>query len=350
MERKRPIDSLSDIKDEESEVELDFAVEGLSSIKKGQSGNEYYDGIATDESEKLRFVGFDPTSRQKIAEIVQKKKPIRATNCAIKRSQYQRDLGNLEIHINESTTIAPSPKKIKFQNDSFQDVSIASINDISVGTTVNVTAKVVSSAPVRSVSTGRVQDVTITDDTGSISLSLWDNNIDTLKTSTTYSFSNLSIQIFQNKKVLQFGQRSLCIPISNDVELNAITEEKVMRDITNATIIGTQNFQFHYLCVNCGNNMECNEDTFIRCSKCDVFQQTKSCRLEASIRILFQTESDKIFLSVFTDNLIKLLREIAAEDWQEFNVSRAQESLLSTNQKFNIKYTTNEQVQSIVIV
>ena len=339
--------SLSDIKVEESGVELDFAVQNLSQIKESTSGTKYYHGLAIDESGKNRFVGFDHTSQQKIAEMVQQNTPVRATNCAIKRSRSNE---NLEIHIKKFTTIAPSPKKIKFQ-----DVSIDSIKDIPDGTTVNVTAKIVSLGRVQSVGSGQVQDVMITDDTGTIHvpLSLWDDNLfDKLETSKTYSFFSLFVRTFQNRKVLDFRQqKSSYILISNDFELDATTEEKVMCFITNAIIIGTQNCQFHYSCVNCENNMEYNGDRFIRCSKCGVFQETKSCRLESSGRILFQSESEKIFL--FTDDLMKLLRDItvADDDWEDVDISQAQESLLSMTHKFNITYTTNKHhIQSIVKV
>ena len=69
------------------------------------------------------------------------------------------------------------------------------------GTKVTLRATVVSLAPVRAVSTGRVQDVTICDSSGSINLSVWEENVDKLEIGKQYKFSDIYVHSYQGKKM-----------------------------------------------------------------------------------------------------------------------------------------------------
>ena len=325
MAFKRSIDSLSDVQDQQSGLELHFAVEGLSPVKRAKSGVQYYDGCATDGSRKLRFVGFDTDSQQKIAEIADTKTPVKATNCSIKRNRNQ----DLEIHINQSTVIAPSPKKIdfaEFKTATVKDVTIVSVDDTADGAIVNIRAKIVAIAPARPVSTGIVQELTVADNTGSISLSLWDENIDKLVMSAAYSLNHLSVRTYHNRKVLTFGRQSSYKSI-DDLKLTPAKDDdkKITSQIANAKIVGTLDFQLCYSCVNCNTNVEFRDNTFMRCSRCSVLQHKQSCKFEVCVRLLVQGDSEKIILSIFTNNLLNLLQDIG-----EIDISQAEEALLST--------------------
>lgn len=77
---------------------------------------------------------------------------------------------------------------------------------------VNVTAKVVSKGEVRSTSSGRdltthrVVDVLVGDETGCIYLNLWDNNIEKAKEGDTLNIKNGYINLFRGNMRLNIGR------------------------------------------------------------------------------------------------------------------------------------------------
>ncbi len=82
----------------------------------------------------------------------------------------------------------------------------------------------------------------------------------------------------------------------------------------------------------------------MRCPQCNVFQHKKSCKFEVFLKLLFQSKSDGN--SIFTDNLVNLLREIT----EDITIERAEELLLTTPYKFDVQFTAKEQhVDSITI-
>ncbi len=86
--------------------------------------------------------------------------------------------------------------------------SIKDIFNIPDGEIVNVSGTVTSITPVRPVTTGLLQEVTITDISGSISMSVWGNNTDKLELVQSYSFEKLVTRSFRDEKSLTLGHKS----------------------------------------------------------------------------------------------------------------------------------------------
>ena len=74
-------------------------------------------------------------------------------------------------------------------------------------------------------------------------------------------------------------------------------------------------------------------------------QHKRSCKFEVCVRLLVQGDSEKIILSIFTNNLLNLLQDIG-----EIDISQAEEALLSTELTFDILYTSNNFIEKIIIV
>ena len=76
MSLKRNYQNLEDVTDETSNVELHFGIEILSPVKKSKLGNEYYNAKVSDGTKSLRLVGFDPNTRDKLAQFIPHKTPV----------------------------------------------------------------------------------------------------------------------------------------------------------------------------------------------------------------------------------------------------------------------------------
>lgn len=121
MSQQKNYESLSEIEDANPNVELHFAIEQFSPLKKAKSGISYFDGYVTDGSKQMRLVGFDKL-QTKLSSYVETKSSLKAERCQIKRGWNQE----LEILMNSGTKVCPSPRKIEFSADSLQPDEVAS--------------------------------------------------------------------------------------------------------------------------------------------------------------------------------------------------------------------------------
>ena len=174
----------------------------LSPVKKARSGVEYYNGQVTDGSSTVRIVGFDATSQTKLFQFAKQRTHIKATNCAIRCNINNQ----LEIHVNKGTTFTMSPRKLDFKYaDDQQLASLVSISDIQKtadGIFINLQARITKVAPAKTVTANIVQEIELQDDTGIITMSVWNNNVDKLHESTSYCFSKLLVRTYHNEKIL----------------------------------------------------------------------------------------------------------------------------------------------------
>ena len=229
-------------------------MELLSPLKMSKSGYDYYNGQVNDGTKALRLVGFDGDSRDKLAEFVDNKTPVKATHCTVKKSRMTDEL---EIHIGKATTLVPSARRLTFDcTEKSLDVytSIQQLLSLDDSVRVNIKGKVVKVAPARTVSTGIVQEVTLEDESGTIDLSLWNNNVDTVSEGDVYDFKNLTVNTFRNNKVLNFTNHSSSIKLEKESIDTSSSHHDIAPATIQATLIGIQGFEIHVWCQYCDTN------------------------------------------------------------------------------------------------
>ncbi len=196
---------------------------------------QYFDASINDGSKKLRLVGFDGQSHLELAAFVKQKTPVKATGCNIRKSRND----DYEVHINRSTRLSASSRKINFESTSPCQIVMSNLQDTEVGQLVNVTASILSIAPPRVVATGTVEEITIGDDTEDGVMSVWDENVDKFSTSMMYRFQNLHVRSYRNEITLMYGRTSLC-DLANGAENLNIESDDSLETIQDVTIVGLQ--------------------------------------------------------------------------------------------------------------
>ncbi len=144
----------------------------------------------------------------------------------------------------------PSPRKLLFDcKPKGIDTDIATIPTFDNGTLVNVKAAVVLVAPGRTVSTGVVQEVTIT---GSIALTLWNNNIDKVHEISTYTFTALKINTYRDNNIINFNNNSSFIEVKHlDSEQLPLNDLPTDSYTIKAHLVGIQGYKVHVWCLQC---------------------------------------------------------------------------------------------------
>ena len=293
MSIKRKIENLKDISEEIDSTEVHFGVEMLSPVKKARSGVEYYNGQVTDGSSTVRLVGFDATSQTKLSEFAKQKIPIKATNCAIRRNRNN----HLEIHVNKGTTFTMSPRKLDFKYaDDQQLASLVSISDIrktADGIFVNLQARITRVAPAKTVTANVVQEIELQDDTGIMTMSVWNNNVDKLCESTSYCFSKLLVRTYHNEKILSFTNTSSYVEADQSEHPTQfpVNDQQIANSV--CQLVGIQAFNIHYWCIRCSMKLTAVDDTLARCTSCATLQFASACKCQITSTLVFnKTESD----------------------------------------------------------
>lgn len=303
------------------------AIETLSDVKESAKGVKYYRGIVSDGKNKVPIVGFDVASQEKLSSYHLKQEPVLLDSCIIKKSRSD----DLEILVNKTTVVTQSPKKFDVKvipAEITKETDIINIENMADGTKVTLNVSVVYLAPVRAVSTGTVQDVTISDSSGSINLSVWGENVEKLEIGKQYKLTDVYIRSYQGEKNVVFS-RSSKYELLNDAGTTATVIEDEDTSEVEAIIIGCTNFNVHVSCLHCSAKLIriCDDSKSVRCQQCNIVQLMNHRSFEVSANVLFQAkDGEKHMLKMTTSTLLKILPDMDSNDSEK----ELQEELLQS--------------------
>ena len=175
-------------------------------MKRSQANNDYFNATLQLKDKSMRAVCFSPDKHSCMKSKLESSSPLKISNYHIKRNRYS---DQDEVHINKRTKLSdPNKSEITFDfteiteeeqedresTDSIQEI-IANENAKSK---VNITGRVtVIELPTTITSNGKTltkQECTLTDETGSMRLVLWEEDI---KKGNTYKFCKAIVRSYQ---------------------------------------------------------------------------------------------------------------------------------------------------------
>ena len=151
------------------------------------------------------MVGFSSEQRKKLASFADSSQSVQLINCEIKQS---REGDKMEVILKKFTDIKQSPKGIDVSNldptdssDTSAEITLDKIPEIQVFQRITVAAKVINLSEPISVSSGkRKQDVIISDCTNTTRLTVWEEDIGTLRVNNSYRFENVVVREFNQRR------------------------------------------------------------------------------------------------------------------------------------------------------
>ena len=147
----------------------------------------------------MRLVCFNAKQRRRIVTFFfDDGKPVNFRDCEIKMS---RQGTNFEVLLKTSTEINESEKNIQTPGDEIGQVN--SMSTMSTFERINIKVKVISvNDPVVLANNKTKQDVIVADKSSSTHITLWEEQINTLKYDSSYFLKNLMVREFSNQKYL----------------------------------------------------------------------------------------------------------------------------------------------------
>lgn len=317
----------------------------LSPVKASTTGkSKFFHGELTDGKAKVRFVGFDSKSHEKLADFYKTKQPLTLSGCSINESKYSSDL---EVIVKQSTQLLHSSSKFEVPDSMFeigdnQLVNIEEISQIPNYQKVSVRIKVIAeNNPVQGKKGLTKQEYIIGDSTGCCKITTWEDNIGLLVKDCSYKLSNLLVRTFNEKKYLSIPKDGFeIIPIDDigmvEDDTAEIVEEKILKSVS---IVGVKSLETYDACYSCSGRVTAKDGDLGCCNRCGSTQLLGHCKEQALARIHVQASNDRHTihtLSVFSP----ILDEICGEDGVTLK------NLLSSD-TFNLVYSDKNIIVSI---
>ena len=208
----KDFDTLAEICNPTANAKVTGVITSLSPIKKSKGNISYFDREISDGKASIRLFGFDSSVNRKLDEV---DGPVTLSHCEVKRSRIGQ---NMEILLNSTTQIQQAEVTINTELNVPQDIDISNIYKTVDFQKVSCTAKVLNTDEPVQVSGGKTkQDITISDSSGCIRLTVWEEYINKLEEDTSYHFSGVTVRTFKGKIFLSSSKDSFTFKKIDDI-------------------------------------------------------------------------------------------------------------------------------------
>ena len=223
----------------------------------------------SDGSSKLRFVGFDSKQQKKMLEMMPKKQAIEIENCEIKPSRRGE---KMEILLKSDSRINEIKKKIEvadidFEDDTPEEIQLDSLQSKFEYVKVTVRVKIHRVTEAETVRTGkRKQEVVVADKKSTAKVTLWEDQIGSLKQGESYCLEVFFVKEFGGEKYLSVGSESKIVSIENVEVLEISNTDKTIKDVA---IMAVAQMNCYRACLRCNVRVEAADEGNGRCSRPD---------------------------------------------------------------------------------
>ena len=318
----------------------------------------YFDVKLQTKDKTIRGVCFSPEKHKLFKRKHEATSPVKITNYVTKRNRWSQED---EIHINKRSKVDdPSDNETDFDIAQVQDkedaTALSVVTDIlSDNTTskVNVSGRITLNGEPESVHTkGKTltkQEATLTDETASIRIVLWESDIDTFQSRATYRLNKVMVRSFNGQKYLTINKQTEVTKSDKTIDRD---DEKLLDSHINKVLCpaeGVESIQKFLSCSKCQASVPpSSENKFVQCSTCNLAQLKTKCKTRTFAKVLFQKN---ISLSVFDDKLQQLhtlyqqQEDNLSKPFHELSDNDIIEILLTVNA--TILYNNNKSIVSV---
>ena len=163
------------------------------------------------------------------------------------------------------------------------------------------------------------QDVIIADATAKSSVTLWESNVNAMQPQNSYQLNRVLVRIFMGKHHLSIPTAGSTIEEISDVENTAIDtdgsedEEEILESVT---IVGVQNLQTVFMCMNCKKHVTPTGEHTGSCDSCNTMQMLCNTKMSAKLFVRPQGTQIPISLKVYGEMLKQIVpkEKITSDD------------------------------------
>ena len=273
---------------------------------------KYFDGKIADDHSSVRFCGFNSTVRRKLEENYEKGEPVLLDGCEIRKA---RQGDSFEVIVKNGTEILKSQKSFQITKDKSL-VSLEKVKELPEYERIAVRAKVMHANEIIELrSGGKVQEVTIADTTGHVTLNVWEEHLGKIEEGCCFEMKGLMVRDFRGCKSLSTAKENCSIEkiddigtVSSNIDDQMQLEIKLIKEVR---VYAVEKFESYSSCVKCnGKVTSVDEDSIGECSKCGTMQSTEECKQALIAQLRIKAENgEKFCLTAFDSAVLKIAEE-----------------------------------------
>lgn len=302
---------------------------------------KYFEGEITDGEVIIRIVGFDRDKREQL--VLNEGKTVILSDCQIQHNKFN---GKLEILIKGYTRIAESDPLFEVSDISTFGSEKISIRDVPMqhdNNRVTVSVNIIKIDEPKTVGNNKLkQDITIADETGMTTLTLWDDNINKLQAGSSYQLSRLIVCTFRGKTSLKLPTTGATIKAIDHIEVNHtiedVPDEILENNLPEARVVGIQLLENVMTCICCKKGLvePTTNQGIGKCQICSTVQLLESTNHKMTAKLYVSSGSTTKTLRAYENILVDISQS------QEIN----HENLLGAP-AFNVFFTDYNVITSI---
>lgn len=312
------------------------------------------------EHSSIRAVCFSPDKHKQFKSRVEKSSPVKISNFYLKRNKYSSED---EVHINKRSRLSdPHESEIKFdimqQQDLMEDNTFTSVQQILFDKQqrrVNVQGRINFRGTMETVITKqktlKKQESFLTDETGSIRLVLWENDILKVQSNKSYKLLKARVRYYDDAPYLTLNMQSIVSQTTLDISRE--DDEHLMAESEQKTVQmpaeGIQTLTRYLSCNTCKTRVEETNINKVKCSQCGLTQLKKKCSVRLLVKAKFMTEDNEDVLLVLFDEKLKDLYDLndPTKSFEEITDTDI-EDLLLEGQSGTLVYNSKKNVVKIL--
>lgn len=310
-------------------------VHNVTLTSNSRKGSLRYFKFSLQESEghKRRAVCYDPSKREVLKGYEESREAVRFLNVGKRKGAASPS--EEEIVLTKRCRIESANKNdIQFEYEESESeeeegrfVGIGTIGSlaenqvISVKGCLSMRAECIKEVTMKNGSTvPMLNRCTVTDQSGTIRLTLWRDTVRAVSNNNCYSIENVVIKKRDMATYLTTNQNTIIRPIQE--RFAAPSEEFFdslfdIKRIFVDKISFAQNFKKWLSCCNCGrqlSDLTSISDRIVKCDRCNTVQPMSVCSVNGSVRIAVRNDKfELIWLKVFTPMLDEILSRPAPD-------------------------------------
>ena len=314
-----------------NQLQLKGYVHNVTSPTPSRKGTSTYFNFSfqVDESRKRRAVCFDTTKQQVLKRYQDAKQPVHLLD--VKQKQSRLDPSQEDIILSKKSRIEPTTtSSMAFKYDdttpAANDQTLTSISDIpSLDENHLTTVKGILTLDTESIREKPMNDgyllpmmdrCLITDNTGSIPLTLWGDTIKQAVNAHCYTITDVRVKLYDSAKYLTTTPNTSITPTEEQFpsptrdEFNSFFDAKIIH-VDQIRLADT--YTTWLSCNQCRSQLPKDASptsTILKCSNCSAAQPISSCSTSGSVRIAVRDSNyELVWLKVFATLLEEMLNQ-----------------------------------------
>lgn len=340
-------------------------IHDLTEIKTSANNNLYFNLQLQTEEESFRAVCYSPDKHKSLKAKAETSSPIKITNYQKKRNKYTSDD---EIHMSKRTKLSDPLEKqsnsdVKPLNALFSDKSFSTVENVAtakVQQQVNLQGRITfqgnNETLIAKGKTLKKQEAYLTDDTASIRLVLWEDDIKKVTSGQSYQLMKVRIRLYNDAPYVTLNKQSTINPA--ELKITRSDDQEVKSEHELKTVLlpadGVQSITRYLSCNSCKTRIEEKDKKVLKCAQCGLSHLKQKCCTRIYAKAIFKTDKEPISLVLFDDKLKalyqlnnnenpKIFEQLTDEEIEELILEA--EALLLYNSKNNIVHIKQKQEQ-----